>query len=583
MLCLRGSFGIETAEQEGGPDSLKWQRSARVGPAETSKNCKCFCFSPSGDMLAWCNGEAVHIAHSSSDFSKPSVSVSAARTSFMAFSPLGSTLATWEVYAVKQGQTEAKHNLNLWDAKTGKHIAGFTQKKASAWQPQWTKDEALCYLRSPNNEIVVYKDGDFTAVDKRLSIAKLVSFSASPGNVGGANKAYPVACFVPGHKGGPGFGKMYNYPNFNAEKDVIANKSFFNADMMDVEWSHDGRQALLLSQAEVDKSGESYYGKMQLHYINNSGDTAMVELSKNGPVYSISWNPTRPEFCVVYGFMPAKATVFNSKCDKVFDYGTGSRNMALYNPQGNLLLLGGFGNLRGNVEIWSCEKERKEVAKFEAPDSTDVRWSPSGKFLMTSTCAPRLRVGNGFRVWHYSSALLHEHLLEEGKEELWEVAWRNEQNCPDFNVSYAKVQGIQPKQPQASKVAYVPPSMRNKVKPGATFKLSEDEPAQNAKASDDKALSKSALKNKKRKEAKAKAAVGGGEQAQAQSQTTTASSAGPPADNEKALRKLNQKLQKIQELKQKQKEGKPLELNQLESLKSEQEVLKKIQELKLGA
>ena len=71
---------------------------------------------------------------------------------------------------------------------------------------------------------------------------------------------------------------------------------------------------------------------------------------------------------------------------------------------------------------------------------------------MTSTCAPRLRVGNGFRVYHYSSALLHEHLLGEGKDELWEVAWRNEQNCPDFNVSYAKVQGIQPKHAQASKV-----------------------------------------------------------------------------------------------------------------------------------
>ena len=71
--------------------------------------------------------------------------------------------------------------------------------------------------------------------------------------------------------------------------------------------------------------------------------------------------------------------------------------------QGNLLLLGGFGNLRGNVEIWSeAGKERREVAKFDAPDSTDVRWSPSGKFLMTSTCAPRLRVGNGFRIWHYS-------------------------------------------------------------------------------------------------------------------------------------------------------------------------------------
>ena len=38
-----------------------------------------------------------------------------------------------------------------------------------------------------------------------------------------------VVCFVPGQKGGPGFGKMYNYPSFNAEKDVAANKSFFNA------------------------------------------------------------------------------------------------------------------------------------------------------------------------------------------------------------------------------------------------------------------------------------------------------------------------------------------------------------------
>ena len=124
MLCLRGSFGIESAEQQG-PDSLKWQKSTRVGPAETSKNCKCFCFSPSGDVLAWCNGEAVHLAHASSGFTKPSASLpsSAARTSFMAFSPMGSTLATWEVYAVKQGEG-AKHNLNLWDAKTGKGLFG---------------------------------------------------------------------------------------------------------------------------------------------------------------------------------------------------------------------------------------------------------------------------------------------------------------------------------------------------------------------------------------------------------------------------------------------------------------------------
>lgn len=44
----------------------------------------------------------------------------------------------------------------------------------------------------------------------------------------------------------------------------------------------------------------------------------------------MAWSPSSGEFCVVYGFMPAKATVFNLKCDPLFDFGTGSRNAAYY-------------------------------------------------------------------------------------------------------------------------------------------------------------------------------------------------------------------------------------------------------------
>ena len=112
--------------------------------------------------------------------------------------------------------------------------------------------------------------------------------------------------------------------------------------------------------------------------MSASGDTAMVQLAKDGPIYSITWNPSAPQFCAVYGYMPARATLYNQKCEKVFDYGTGSRNLALFNPQGNLLMIGGFGNLRGNIEIWAV-KEQKEVSKFDSPDSTDIRWSPSGQ------------------------------------------------------------------------------------------------------------------------------------------------------------------------------------------------------------
>ena len=37
--------------------------------------------------------------------------------------------------------------------------------------------------------------------------------------------------------------------------------------------------------------------------------------------------------------MPAKATIFNLKCESVFDFGTGPRNAAYFNAHGNSILL----------------------------------------------------------------------------------------------------------------------------------------------------------------------------------------------------------------------------------------------------
>ena len=53
-----------------------------------------------------------------------------------------------------------------------------------------------------------------------------------------------------------------------------------------------------------------------------------------------------------------------------------------------LFSIGGFGNLRGTIEIWDVEGQ-KRVSSFEAPDSTDVKWSPDGQHILTTTCAPR--------------------------------------------------------------------------------------------------------------------------------------------------------------------------------------------------
>ena len=360
----------------------------------------------------------------------------------------------------------------------------------------------------------------------------------------------------------------------------------------------------------MDKTGGSYYGKQQLNFMsvkvsyNQSadrstfrhlvqGESGMVGLAKEGPIYSIDWSPSGTLFAAVYGFMPAKATMFNVNAEPVFDFGTGPRNCVLFNPQSSLLMIGGFGNLRGHIQMWDTAAKTL-VSEFDAPDSTDVKWCGDGQRLVTSTCAPRLRQGNGYKVWHYSGALLHEKMFRDN-DELWEVDW---QAVPDgqyaqFKVSKAKVSGIISSQPKESKQAYRPPGARGTQ---STFKLHDDEEApQNKKqVTTTENLSKSALKNKKRKEAaknktKTETETNGAAVVTENSQTNQESNNYQGAkgilsdpEKEKKIRKLNEKIQSIQKIKQAHAEGKPLEKNQIDKLSKEKELMAELEALKLS-
>lgn len=59
-----------------------------------------------------------------------------------------------------------------------------------------------------------------------------------------------------------------------------------------------------------------------------------------------------------------------------------------------LVVLAGFGNLPGNVEIWDV-KMKEMIANIKCPDTTHFEWSPNGEYFVTATTAPRLRIGNG--------------------------------------------------------------------------------------------------------------------------------------------------------------------------------------------
>lgn len=132
------------------------------------------------------------------------------------------------------------------------------------------------------------------------------------------------------------------------------------------------------------------------------------------------WSPNSKEFGVVYGYMPAKTTIFNFRGVAMHSFPLAPRNTILFSPHGRFVAVAGFGNLAGQMDIYDLEKDAKKVSTIEASNTTVCEWSPDGKHILTATTSPRLRVDNGVRIWHVTGTLMFNQDLNE----LYYVWWR---------------------------------------------------------------------------------------------------------------------------------------------------------------
>ncbi|XP_061185525.1 eukaryotic translation initiation factor 2A-like [Saccostrea echinata] len=570
-IALRGSDGIWMVN---GPPNLG---SRPNFPEDKSKWCKVLAFSPDGSLMSWCNGEKTLVLRTS-DF-KQLAQIDKAKVNCLKFSPKGMILALWENYTVNKETNQGNPNLHLYNAQTGDLIKSLMQKKQSNWDPKWTDDEGIC-CRNVNNELHFFEGNEFDAIKTKLHIQKVSTFALAV-----SGPPYHIAGYVPGSKGQPSFVRIYRYPNFAGPQAALANKSFFKADDVQMKWNKAGSALLVLTSTE--SSDKSYYGDQGLHFMATNGECSLVNLSKNGPIYHIEWSPRSTEFVVVYGFMPAKVSLFNLKAEPIFDFGTGPRNLAYFNPHGNILCLAGFGNLRGNLEFWDM-RSRKLMSQTQSPDTTSFEWCPDGEHILTATTSPRLRVANGYRVWHCSGKMLQQVLVDKEKE-LWEAVWQPaaEGVYPMPAVTAGSVTAAAAQSPPEPKVqAYRPPQARGT---SASIKLHEYEAPSdpNKKVSQDP--NKPLTKNQKKREAKkAKAQQDG--QVRPESSPSASSSVSQPADftssgdreKDKRIRNLKKKIQQVEKLKEQQRSGKQLELNQIEKIKTEDSLLKELAALEVS-
>ena len=118
--------------------------------------------------------------------------------------------------------------------------------------------------------------------------------------------------------------------------------------------------------------------------------------------------------------MPAKTTIFNVRAAAKHSFPLGPRNTISFSPHGRFVLVAGFGNLAGQIDIYDLEKDYQKVTTIEGGNPSVCNWSPDGTCILTATTSPRLRVDNGIRIWHVGGGLMYN----EDMVELYHVTWR---------------------------------------------------------------------------------------------------------------------------------------------------------------
>ncbi|EIM82349.1 translation initiation factor eIF-2A [Stereum hirsutum FP-91666 SS1] len=327
------------------------------------------------------------------------------------FSPRGTYISTWERLAKLEDGAQHK-NLRVFSVSTGDELISFTQKSQESWDLQYTITESHA-IRLVNQEVQVFRPAEWgKGVVDKLKVERANSVVLSPG----LNPS--IAVFIPEKSGQPASVKIFSLLNLAAPP--TCQKTFFKAEKSQIKWNTLGTQVLVLTHTDVDNTNKSYYGQTGLYLLTAAGTfDCRVQLDKEGPIHDFAWSPNSKEFGVVYGFMPAKAMLFDQRVRTLHDFGSSFYNFIAFNPQARLIALAGFGNLAGKADIFD-RRSLTKLTTIDASNTSHCEWSPDGKFLLTATLSPRLRVDNGIKIWYVLGQLIHVQMCDE----LYQASWR---------------------------------------------------------------------------------------------------------------------------------------------------------------
>ncbi|KAL7663535.1 Eukaryotic translation initiation factor 2A [[Candida] zeylanoides] len=424
-----------------------------------SLECRAALYSPNGEYFAYTQPhEVVVVRTTPSAPLQTRIEIADAFDIF--FSPSGTYLCLWcKPVLLDHASGVWTKNVKVINIRSGNRtVLEWSNKHQGGWRPQFTVDERILAKGTNNKEIDFYelpqvgngKVGGAFAAPQEVTDADADAEAAADAAIININrpthKYKPdrpfgsfqlstgrnpyIAVFIPEKDAQPAQVLIYNIPNF---AQPICQKSFFKAERCQLRWNALGTALLALASTDHDTTNKSYYGETNLYLLGIAGSyDSRIHLDKEGPIHDFTWSPSSREFGVIYGYMPAKTTFFDARGNSIFSLPPAPRNTILFSPHARFVLVAGFGNLQGTVDVYDRQNKFAKLTTFEATNTSVCEWSPCGRFILTATTAPRLRVDNGLKVWHATGKLVY---LKEYPE-LYSIGWKPQgvQEFPQLKV-----------------------------------------------------------------------------------------------------------------------------------------------------
>jgi len=465
-------------------------------------------------------------------------------------SPKNSFLLTYN----RRRKEDKEGNLVVWSIETQAPIMRLFITPPDVFNPdeapiRWSGDETLAF-RKVKTGILVCDGTDPTKTLTKIEQTRIEQWSVSPTKTN-------LAIFIPEHKKSRKPGCVVAYRGDAKSFECVASSTFYNAEEVDFDWSSSSDCVLCVASDEVDRTGSSYYGAKRLYLLNVLfGISCRVPIADGAPLQATGWMANGRDFIAVHDH-PFRADVWRAGkkgCVEIHKFDHDTYNNTKASPDGRFLCLCGFGNLPGHMYFWDYET-KKHLGHAQYASATNFKWSPNGRFFLTSRLHPTRRVENGLTLWDYCGNEVDKHDYGE----LYQTTFR-----PAPAGTYKSRppsptrKGTPARRAAREQGQYVPPHLRGRMR------KDQNSPKRKKK------------KNKPKQPQQPQQEV---------VQSVEPEELQKPAelDPQKQVRKLNKKLKQIEQLKEKLARGEDLNADQHKKISQEVELKAELQTILTAA